>query len=205
MPRMPEGYTEKRRDEILDACDELYTRTSFHDVTIKDISLHTSFSRPSIYNYFQNIEEIFLGLLQREQECWTDDLKKILQHDSLTHEELASEIAHTLEPRQTMLRIQATNLHEIEDSSRLERLIEFKRSFREATDTLDEILRKFVPEMADGERMYFMFSFMPFLLGVYPYLKPTEKQCRAMEAIGLENPHYSTYDLVRHCLIKLLG
>ena len=61
--KLPE---EVRRAEILNACDRLYREKGFREITIKDISQETSFSRPSIYNYFETKEEIFLGLLTRE-------------------------------------------------------------------------------------------------------------------------------------------
>ena len=57
---------DRRREEIMDACEKLYETMGFHSITIKNISTETSFSRPSIYNYFQTKEEIFLGLLTRE-------------------------------------------------------------------------------------------------------------------------------------------
>lgn len=205
MPKMPEGYLEKRRDEILDACDELYRTSSFRDVTIKAISAYTSFSRPSIYNYFETIEEIFLGLLQREYDRWTEDLRKILNRESLSAEELASSIAHTLKPRRTLLRIQSMNLYEIEDNSRIERLTDFKRSLRNNTETMDEILKKFAPKMTPEDRTDFQYVFFPFLFGVFPYTEPTEKQCQAMDAAGIPHPKVSIYDLVYGCLVKLLA
>lgn len=205
MPKMPDGFAEKRKDEILDACDELYRKSSFHDVTIKDISAYTSFSRPSIYNYFQTIEEIFLGLLQREYDRWAEDLKKLLDKDSMSREELASEIAHTLEPRKTLLRIQSTNLYELEENSRLERLIDFKRSMRDAITAMNSILEKFAPEMNAEDRMHFQYSFFPFIYGAYPYTAPTEKQCKAMDATGIPHPSVSVYDLVYGCLLRLLA
>ena len=49
----------QRREEIVNACDELYKTMSFKDITLKEIGKVTSFSRPTIYNYFQTKEEIF--------------------------------------------------------------------------------------------------------------------------------------------------
>ena len=46
----------------------------FKDITIRDIGARTSFTRTSIYNYFQTKEEIFLALLQREYEAWIEDV-----------------------------------------------------------------------------------------------------------------------------------
>ena len=58
----------KRREEIINACEHLYQTMSFKDITLKDISKETTFSRPTIYNYFQTKEEIFLALFEREYE-----------------------------------------------------------------------------------------------------------------------------------------
>ena len=56
----------QRKSEIIAACEALYRTKGSREVTIKDISTETSFSRPSIYNYFETKEEIFLALLTRE-------------------------------------------------------------------------------------------------------------------------------------------
>lgn len=98
MPRGSEELTNARKEEIVDACASLYETVGFKDITIRDIGAKTSFTRTSIYNYFQTKEEIFLALLQREHKAWIDDLKNILKnHDSLSTERFAEEIAHTLE------------------------------------------------------------------------------------------------------------
>ena len=64
MPRGSEALTQARREEIINACAQLYETMGFKDVTIKEIGKITSFTRTSIYNYFQTKEEIFLALLQ---------------------------------------------------------------------------------------------------------------------------------------------
>lgn len=65
-----------RREEIINACEELYKKENFKDITLKQIGEKTTFSRTSIYNYFQTKEEIFLALFQREYEKWIEDLNK---------------------------------------------------------------------------------------------------------------------------------
>ena len=59
-----------RREEIVNACEKLYETVSFREITLKTISEETSFSRPSIYNYFSTKEEIFLALFAREYDRW---------------------------------------------------------------------------------------------------------------------------------------
>ena len=51
-----------RREEIINACEQLYQSMSFREITLKEIGSVVPFSRPTIYNYFQTKEEIFLAL-----------------------------------------------------------------------------------------------------------------------------------------------
>ena len=74
MPKGSEELTNARKEEIINACASLYETMSFRDITIRDIGEKTSFTRTSIYNYFQTREEIFLALLKREHEMWSGSL-----------------------------------------------------------------------------------------------------------------------------------
>lgn len=115
----------KRRDH---QCLPLYETVSFKDITIRDIGAATSFSRTSIYNYFQTKEEIFLALLQREHELWIADLEELIrQNASMSAEAFAGEMAHILEKRRCMLKLMAVNIYDMEGNSRLENLVAFKR------------------------------------------------------------------------------
>ena len=104
MPKGSEELTNSRKEEIINACAELYETMSFRDITIKEIGKKTTFTRTSIYNYFQTKEEIFLALLQREYEAWIEDLKAILlEHDEMSVDAFSDELAHTLEKREPPL------------------------------------------------------------------------------------------------------
>ena len=90
MPKGSPELTAARKDEIISACEQLYQTMSFKDITLKDISSVTSFTRTSIYNYFQTKEEIFLALYEREYDRWNEDLEKISSASrSLTREQVA--------------------------------------------------------------------------------------------------------------------
>lgn len=56
---MTKKIVDARREETINACEKLYEKENFKDITIKQIGEKTSFSRTSIYNYFQTKEEIF--------------------------------------------------------------------------------------------------------------------------------------------------
>ena len=114
MARVSKEVLEKRPQEILKALRKLYKTMSFNEITLKDISKETSFSRPSIYNYFETKEEIFLSLLKEEYDLWNSDLEKLYQEGALSRDAFSKQLANTLSQRDYLLKIQCMNLYEIE-------------------------------------------------------------------------------------------
>ena len=169
MPACSEELSRARREEIINACAELYRTMSFKEVTIKEIGRRTSFTRTSIYNYFQTREEIFLALFRREYELWTEDIAAIERgHETLSEEEFADALARTLTPRGMLLKLMSMNLYDMEDNSSLEALVEFKRSYARMLETLSRCAAKFFPRLGDEGVREFVYGFIPFLFGVYP-------------------------------------
>ena len=205
MPKGSEELTLARKEEIVSACAALYETMSFKDITLKEIGRRTSFTRTSIYNYFQTKEEIFLALMQREYERWVADLEALLTaHEALTAGQFADELARTLERRGRLLKLMAMNLYDMEGNSRMENLVAFKRAYRAALEAVERCLEKFFPAMDGGDRQAFRYAFFPFLFGVYPYTQATEKRKAAMEAAGIDCPAYSVCEITRPLVEKLL-
>ena len=203
MPKGSPELTASRREEIVNACEKLYQTMSFKEITLKDISVETSFSRPSIYNYFQTKEEIFLALMQREYEKWSMELSTLVrENDSMSAEDFADALAHSLEKREQLLKLLAMNHYDMEEHSRPERLTEFKIAFAASLDAVKACLDKFFPTV-DRER--FIFVLFPFLFGVYPYAVATEKQLHAMKKANMQFTLHSIYEMVYRCVMQLLG
>ena len=202
MPKGSPELTASRREEIVNACEKLYQTMSFKDITLKEISVETSFSRPSIYNYFQTKEEIFLALMQREYELWAAEVNAIsAANDTMSAEDFAAALAHSLEKREQLLKLLAMNHYDMEEHSRPERLTEFKVAYASSLDAVRGCLDKFFPDI-DRER--FVYVFFPFLFGVYPYAVATEKQLSAMREAGVDFQMHSIYEIIYQCVIQLL-
>lgn len=205
MPKGSEELTHARKEEIIGACAALYETMGFRDITIRDIGAKTSFTRTSIYNYFQTKEEIFLALLQREHEAWIADLEELArQEGGLSVEEFADRMARTLEKRECMLKLESMNLYDMEGSSRMENLVAFKKVYAAAIDEVSRCLERFFPAMTARDIRTFIYAFFPFLFGVYPYAAPTEKQREAMALAHVDYARYSIYEVVRAFLLNML-
>lgn len=206
MSKGPANLTQVRREEIVSACAKLYETMSFKEITIKEIAAFTTFTRTSIYNYFQTKEEIFLALLQQEYEAWTTDLNTLHPSGSGSHRlELAEQISRTLERRERLLKLLSMNLNDMEENSGMEHLIAFKRAYGASIQAMQDCLRRFCPEMEEKERQDFTFSFLPLIYGIYPYTAVTEKQKSAMEQAQVNFRYLSIFEISLIGAQKLLG
>ena len=192
------------REEIMDACERLYESMGFHAITIKNISTETSFSRPSIYNYFQTKEEIFLGLLTREYMKWNVALRSIIRRRTeMDKDALARALAKSMEERKTLLKISAMNLYEIEENSRAELLVEYKKVFKDSVELFDECLKKHLG-VSEEKSAQIRYAFFPYMYGIYPYSYPTDKQISAMDEVKLSHMDVTIYEMTYQFLKLIL-
>lgn len=206
MPASSVERTNSRKEEIISACEKLYKTKSFKEITIKEIGNIISFSRTSIYNYYETKEEIFLAILTKEYEEWISDLNKIIEtKERLNNDEMARAIAETLDKRHQLLKILSMNHYDLEENSRIEMLTEFKITYGRTLKTMRDFLTKFRPDMDEQKKDEFIYAFLPFMFGIYPYTVVTEKQKLAMENAGVSFIKNTVYDLTYEAVKKLLN
>ena len=205
MPRGSAEHTSARREEIIAACEQLYQTMSFKEITLKDIAGATSFTRTSIYNYFQTKEEIFLALMQREYERWVEDLDALREsYTAMSADAFAGALARTLEKRGMLLKLLSMNHFDMEENSRPECLMQFKVAYGASIEAVRRCIVKFFPGMDDQAQQDFLYAFFPFLYGLYPYTTVSAKQRKAMAGAGLNFVYMSVYDMACGCIRALL-
>ena len=196
----------QRREEIVNACEQLYQTMSFKEINLKEIGNVTSFSRPTIYNYFHTKEEIFLALFEREYDRWNDELRSILNSDgNYTRKQIAEKIAASIQSRAQLLRLLSMNNFDMEANSREEMLTSFKRAYGRSLDLFRSIIEKYCTEMSAEEVNAIMYVFFPFMFGIYPYAEVTEKQKKAMEEAEVDYKYQTIYEITYNCLSRLLN
>ena len=202
MPKKTKEQILQRKEEIVKACKELYKTMSFKDITIKEIANYTSFTRPSIYNYFETKEEIFLEILKEEYNLFVEELDSIIKsHDKLSKEQVANLISNSLSHRELLLKLMSMNHYDMEANSRMERLVDFKRSYGKSISAMERLIKKFCPDL---DATAFIYNFFPFIYGIYPYSVVTEKQRAAMKEAGIDFKYHTIKEMAYNCALKLL-
>ena len=205
MPKGSPELTAARKEEIINACEQLYQTMSFKDITLKEIGNVTSFTRTSIYNYFQTKEEIFLALYEREYDRWNAELVSIRkENESLSKSELADKIAASISNRKQLLKLLAMNNYDMEANSRPELLVSFKVAYGTSMQNICRLLQKFCPDMTVSEIQNFIYIFFPFMFGIYPYTAVTDKQRAAMKEANVDYVYQTIYEITYTCLCRLL-
>ena len=205
MPKGSPELTAARKEEIINACEQLYKTMSFKDITLKEIGNVTSFTRTSIYNYFQTKEEIFLALYEREYVRWNADLQSILnENGKLTKAQLADKIASSIAKREQLLKLLSMNNYDMEANSRPELLVSFKVAYGESIKNMNSLLTKFCPDMSEQNIRSFIYVFFPFMFGIYPYTSVTEKQREAMKNAGVDFVYQTIFEITYNCILRLL-
>lgn len=185
MPTYSADRANARREEILNACEKLYSEKSFKEITLKDVSREITCGRSSIYNYFSTKEEIFLALLKREYDLWGDRLlENTEKFTDLTTERVAEVIAETLAARPLLLKILSMNCYDLEENTSFERLVDFKKSYIRSVTLLKNFLTKFKPGFTRQEVDDCLYSLLSLIFGVYPYSSTTEKKKKAVARAG---------------------
>lgn len=205
MPKGSPELTAARKEEIISACEQLYKTMSFKDITLKEIGNVTSFTRTSIYNYFQTKEEIFLALYTREYDRWNEDLQGILNENvKLSKKQLSEKIASSIAKREQLLKLLSMNNYDMESNSRPELLVSFKVSYGESLRNIQKIFKKFCPDMNEADIKSFIYVFFPFMFGIYPYTTVTDKQREAMNKANVDFTYQTIFEITNNCILRLL-
>lgn len=113
--------------------------------------------------------------------------------------------AHSLEERKLLLKLMSMNHYDMEENSHMEKIIEMKVAYGKSLAEVRNCLEKFFPNMTVQDKQDFIFSFFPFMFGIYPYTVVSEKQKEAMKQANVNYVYMSIYEITFAEIKKLLG
>ena len=140
-----------------------------------------------------------------ERKHLTEENSILEGNEQLTKAELSAKIAASLAGREQLLKLLSMNTYDMESNSRLDLLASFKQAYGRSMQLICILLKKFCPDMNVTDIQNFIYTFFPFMFGIYPYTAVTEKQRIAMRDAGIDYIYQTVYELTYSCLIRLLG
>ena len=117
-----------RWDEIVNSTLSLFEKTSYANITIKDIAQKTSFTRGNIYKYISTKEEIFLEIIIRDSKKWINDLQKTIS-TNMEIDDFLELWCKTIYKHKRLIQLFTLLPFVIEKNVSLEKLAAFKSKF----------------------------------------------------------------------------
>jgi AcrR family transcriptional regulator len=195
-----------RQEEIIKACDVLFSQSGYEGINLKAISEMTSFKRPTIYIYYKTKDEVLIDLLKREMLYWNTAMQTVIKTtETMTKEQYCGFLTESTVPRDKMLALLAILCTNIENQCRLERLTEFKKEAGAALTTIRESLDKYFSHADLHQKNFFMAAFMSYLHGLYPLAFLSQKQIAAMKMAGMAYEPLDFKDTFYHGVLLLLA
>jgi AcrR family transcriptional regulator len=78
MPRVPEGYFDARRDQILETASQLVAEKGFSATQMREVAEGAGLSTGAVYRYFASKEELFRAMIDRERPSEATLRKRVL-------------------------------------------------------------------------------------------------------------------------------
>ena len=173
---------DERQQEIVNACRDLFDEGGYDAVTFGTIGQKTSFSRPSIYNYYGTKEEVFLDLIRQEYECWTEAIESIRDKGiPKTREAYARAVTDCLRSHDRLTRLMSIHYTAISHNCSLERLKAFQKAIQPFFDAFAALLRDTFPSSSVEDQNRFRVLYFSLISGLYPLTHLTENQTAALK------------------------
>ena len=83
----------RRRDQIIKTATGLFSKKSYHDVTMGEIADKMGVAKGTIYNYFSSKEKLYLEILQNSFEAIEGLLQEEMDNDAPAPEKLRKLLA----------------------------------------------------------------------------------------------------------------
>ena len=193
-----EDQIKLRRQEILRAAEQLFDEGGLDDVTFSHIAKQVSFTRQTIYTYYQTREEVLLDLLGQRLEHFYQSLDHLFPPDELlTREAFCARLAHHFIQHRMTLRLFSLRHTVLEQNVRYENLVAFNRIMLKVFPEVTRILRHQCPSVSEETFDMITFTMIPYFASIYTILEPHPNQLKAIyEALGHQEQEWTSEEVL---------
>jgi AcrR family transcriptional regulator len=194
-----------RQEEIINACDRLFSQNGYEGVNFKAISELTSITRPTIYNYYKTKDEVLLDLLNREmlnlQACLIEVMATTA---TMTKEQYSTCLTEILLSHDKMLKLSSI-LFTLENNIGIEKLANFKKKVMTVLGTIAASVDKYFPMAKAENKAIFVSALYAYILGAYPMSHLSPKQSEVIQWAGINYVVPDFKNMCYHGILLLLS
>ncbi|MCQ2079388.1 MAG: TetR/AcrR family transcriptional regulator [archaeon] len=189
-----------RRDMILAACEEIYFSGGYVAVTFNTVSAKTSFTRPALYNYYKNRDEMLLDLVRKLYSEWRDGLFKLIEeNENVDREGYCTLLSDYASENDGIFKL-FTDMHLIEENCELDHLVEAKKDTDEFLTRITEFTRRTFPKASDEQIADYLNNAILIFSAIYPF---THRSQRVVDSNHATIPEVSSVNM-REMLYRVL-
>lgn len=102
-PLTPERRRQQTRDYLLEAAARVFAERGFHGASLDEVAAAAGFTKGAVYSNFKNKEDLFLALLEANQQREMDALHATMEASDVPPEARLSDFAHLIGNQTTEL------------------------------------------------------------------------------------------------------
>jgi AcrR family transcriptional regulator len=102
-PLTPERRRQQTRDYLLEAAARVFAERGFHGASLDEVAAAAGFTKGAVYSNFKNKEDLFLALLEANQQREMDALHATIDASDVPPEARLSDFAHLIGNQSTEL------------------------------------------------------------------------------------------------------
>jgi TetR/AcrR family transcriptional regulator len=190
-----------RRDAILAAAMALFCKQPLESIAMSDLANAAGIAKGTLYLYFRTKEEIFLGVLTRQNERWLGEFAEFLQRGE-TPERALDWIVDSLVARPELVHLAALLHAVLERNVPVETARQFKLGLDEGARAAAPLIARTFRLASDSEARRFLHWLQASVVGIHQLTPPTP----AVRAVVAADPRLADFAIdFRDELRAMLG
>jgi AcrR family transcriptional regulator len=169
--RRPE-QRELRRQEILDAAEELLTSSPVEEISLRELARRLDVSKTHIVRYFESREGVFLELLNRMRLAWLDAAATEWPAAPCPPDAVMQALADTLAARPVLAQLWSLLPSVLERNVSADTVRAYKLTDLAHRTRLAGLIRERVPAIAAEDALLLTEHIVIGLVGLWPFSTP---------------------------------
>ena len=176
-----------RREAILAAAADLFDEEGLAGVSLNGIAREVGLAKSNLYRYFESREEIFLHLLQADQQAWIAEVERALAPlaGSGRPQAVATALAESLAARPRLCSLMASVTSVLERNLSADAVLAYKSSTLTWVLRLANALQVALPGLTPDDTFVVLRTLYSLVAGLWPAANPPPAVAEALERLAM--------------------